>query len=54
VLGNPGLAVVKELGSGVAKQHWFLLLVFFGLPLIIWLFMVLTGLAVINWILSFL
>jgi hypothetical protein len=44
VLGYPGFAVVGELGSGGAKLHWFLLLMF-----TIWLSLVLTGLSVSDW-----
>jgi hypothetical protein len=32
-LGDPGLSVVGELGSGDAKYPWFLLLIFLPLPL---------------------
>jgi hypothetical protein len=40
------LAVVGELGCDVAKDHWFLLLMFLYLPLTMWLSLVLNGLAV--------
>jgi hypothetical protein len=48
VLGYPGLAVVGDLSSDVAKWHWFLLL----MPFTIWLSQVLTGLAVSDWTVS--
>jgi hypothetical protein len=40
------LELVGELDSDFAKWHWFLLLTFFGLPLTLWLSLVLTGLAI--------
>jgi hypothetical protein len=48
VLDYPGLTVFGELGSDGAKWHWFLLLMFFCLPLSIWLSLVLTGLAFLT------
>jgi len=45
VLGYPGLAVVRELGSEGAKLHW-LLFIHLCLSLTIWLSLVLTGLGV--------
>ena len=48
------LAVLGELGSGDAKQPWFLLVTFLHLPLAIWLSLVLDGLAVSGWSFSFL
>ena len=53
MLGYPGLAVIGELGSDEANLPWFLLLMFFPLPLTIWLSLVLAGLAVIDRGLSF-
>ena len=44
--GYPGLTVLGELGSDDAKELWFLLLMFFPLPLGIWLSLVLAGLAI--------
>jgi hypothetical protein len=35
VLAYPGLTVVREPGSNYAKSHWFLLLMFLPLPLVI-------------------
>lgn len=49
ILGYPGLAVVRELGSGGAKLHLFLLLIILCLLLAIWFSMVLTGLGVSDW-----
>jgi hypothetical protein len=46
VLRHPGLAVVGEVGSHGVKVYWLLLLMFLGLPLAIWLSLVLTGLSV--------
>ena len=46
VLEYPGLAVAEELGSGGAELHWVLSLMFLGLPLAIWLSLMLTGLGV--------
>ena len=46
VLGFPVFAVVGELGSGDAKEPWFLLLMFLLLPLATWISLVLVGLAV--------
>jgi hypothetical protein len=54
VLGYPGLAVVGELGSNGTKQHWLLLLIFLYSPSAIWLSLVLTGLAILDWSLSLL
>ena len=52
--GYPGLTVVGELGSDVAVSNWFLLLMFLNLSLTIWLSLVLSGLPVSDWSLSFL
>jgi hypothetical protein len=54
VLGFPGFAVVRELGSDDAKWPWFLLLMSLHLPLDIWLSLVLPGLADSDCGLSFL
>lgn len=51
-VGVPRLAVVRELGSNDAKKPCFLLLMFLSLPLVIWLFLVLVGLALSAWSLS--
>lgn len=42
VLGNPGLAVVGELGSKGAKWSWFIMVILFCLPFAIWLSLVLV------------
>jgi hypothetical protein len=54
VLVYPGLAVVGEMGSDVAKSKWFLLLMFLSLPLTICLSLVVSALPVSDWSLSFL
>ena len=41
----PGFAVVGELGSDDAMLPWFLLVTFLHLPFVIWLSLLLTGLA---------
>ena len=46
LLGYPGLAVVGELGSDGTMLPWFLLVVFLHLPFVIWLSLVLAGVAV--------
>jgi hypothetical protein len=46
ILWYLGLAVVGELGCVGAKWHWFLLTLLFCLPLVTWLSLVLTSLAV--------
>jgi hypothetical protein len=46
MLGYPGLAGVRELGSNDAKKSWFLLVSFLFLPFTTWLFLVVFGLAV--------
>jgi hypothetical protein len=48
MFGYPVLALVGELGSDVAKLHWFLLLMLFLLPLAILLSLLLTGFAVYD------
>jgi hypothetical protein len=40
---------VGELGSDGAKVYWLLFPMILGLPLIIWLFLVLTDLGVSTW-----
>ena len=52
VLGNPGLAVVGELGLGGAMSPWFLLATFLSLIFAIWLSLVLVCPAVSGWSLS--
>jgi hypothetical protein len=54
VMGNPGIAMVRELGSDDAKSPWFLLLMFLHLPSAIWLSLVLPALTTSDWSLSFL
>ena len=49
VLGNPGLAVVGELGSDVVKQSLFLLVQFLNLSFTTWLSLVLDGLVGSGW-----
>ena len=49
MLGYPVLAVVGDLGSDVAKWHWFLWFMNLYLPLAIWLSLVFTGFAVSDW-----
>lgn len=49
MLGHPELAVMGGLGSEDAKWSWYLpLLMFLHLPLIIWLSLVLAGLALFD------
>ena len=54
LLGYPGLAIVGELGSDVAKKPWFLLVRLLCLPLATWFSLVLVVLAVSDWSLSLL
>jgi hypothetical protein len=54
VLVYPGLGVVGELRSDDAEYPWFLLLMFLCLSLAIWLSLVLAGLDVSDFSLSFL
>ena len=49
VLGYPGFAVVRELGSDDAMYPWFLLVRFVCLPFAIRLSLVLIGHAVSGW-----
>lgn len=48
MLVYPGLAMVGELGSDT-KLHWLLLISFLSSSFAIWLFLLLTGLAVFIW-----
>ena len=54
VLGYLRLAVLGKLSYDDAKQSWFLLVGFWLLPFVIWLSLVLVGLAVSGWSLSLL